>query len=133
MLNKIAGSIVFALGLLIALTPRYILPVCEWAGKKPMICGHTGRAEIFIGVIIVSIGLGALLSKSAEAIKWLMLVALVSGVAVILVPQVIGYCPSAQMPCHYGAVPLLRLLGGSLAVSSVVIMVLSRRKRYAGG
>ncbi len=127
MKNKVIGSIVFALGLLVALTPRYILPVCEWAGKKSgMNCGYMGRAEILIGLIVISIAIGTFLSKGAEALRWLMLVGLVTGVAVVLVPQVLGYCPSSQMPCHYGAVPMLRLLGGLLAITSAAGIVIAK-------
>jgi hypothetical protein len=55
MRNRTAGSIVFVLGLLVALTPRYILPVCEFAGKKPMNCGFMGRTEILIGIIVIAL------------------------------------------------------------------------------
>jgi hypothetical protein len=127
MKNRVVGSITFALGLLVALTPRYILPVCEWAGKKPMNCGYMGRAEIFIGVIIISIAVGVFFSKGAEALRWLMLVGLVAGVTVVLLPQVLGYCPSSQMPCHYSTVPMLRLLGGLLVITSIAAAFISRR------
>jgi hypothetical protein len=126
MKNRVVGSITFALGLLVALTPRYILPVCEWAGKKPMNCGYMGRAEIFIGVIVISIAVGAFLSRGAEALRWLMLVGLVTGVMVVLLPQVLGYCPSSQMPCHYSTVPMLRLLGGLLVITSVAGIVMAK-------
>jgi hypothetical protein len=126
MKNKLVGSIVLALGLLVALTPRYILPVCEWAGKNPMNCGYMGRAEILIGLIVISIAVGTFFSKGAEALRWLMLVGLVTGVAVVFVPQVLGYCPSSQMPCHYSTVPMLRLLGGLLAITSAAGIVIAR-------
>ena len=124
--NRIAGSIVFVLGLLVALTPRYILPVCEFAGKKPMNCGFMGRTEILIGIIVISIAVGTFLSKGAEALRLLMLVAVVTGATVLLVPEVLGYCPSSQMPCHYGTVPMLRLLGMLLVIVSSVGLALSR-------
>jgi hypothetical protein len=127
MKNKVVGSIVFALGLLVALTPRYILPVCEWAGKKPMNCGYMGRTEILIGLIVISIAAGVFFSKSVEALRWLMLVGFVTGVVVVLAPQVLGYCPSSQMPCHYGTVPMLRLLGGLLVITSIAAAFISRR------
>jgi len=129
--NRIAGAAVFALGLLLSLTPRYILPVCEFAGKSPMNCGYMGRAEIFMGTIVVSIGAGAFFSKGAEALRWLMLVGLVAGAASILLPQVLGYCPSSQMPCHYGTVPMLRLLGGALIITSASGLALAFRGQGA--
>lgn len=131
--NRVAGAIVFALGLLLALTPRFILPVCEFAGKKAMNCGYMGRTEIFLGVIVISIAVGVFFSRGAEALRWLMLVALVTGAVVIMVPQVLGYCPSAQMPCHYGTVPMLRLLGILLLITSAVGLLLSIRGQAARG
>ncbi len=127
MKNRAIGSIVFAIGLLVSLTPRFILPVCEFAGKKAMDCGFMGRAEILFGGIIMAVAVGAFLSRGAEALRWLMLVALVTAATVLAVPQVLGYCPSAQMPCHYGTVPMIRLLGVLLVITAVVGMLLSRQ------
>jgi hypothetical protein len=92
-----------------------------------MNCGYMGRAEILIGVIVISIAVGIFFSKGTEALRWLMLVGLVTGVTVISVPQVLGYCPSSQMPCHYGTVPMLRLLGGLLAITSIISAFITRR------
>lgn len=127
--NKVFGAIIFALGLLTTLSPRFILPVCEFAGKEPMDCGFMGRAEMFIGAIVISVGVGIFFSRGLEALRWLMLVSLVTGAVVIAVPPVLGYCPSAQMPCHYGAVPMLRFLGILLIVTSAVGLLMSKDAR----
>lgn len=133
MKNRVVGAIIFALGLLTTLTPRFILPVCEFAGKRPMDCGFMGRAETFIGAIVISIGVGVFFSRGIEALRWLMLVALVTGVAVIAVPPVLGYCPSAQMPCHYGTVPMLRFLGILLLITSAIGLVISKKGQAETG
>lgn len=128
MKNKAVGSIVFAIGLLVSLTPRFILPVCEWSGKQSgMNCGYMGRTEIFLGAIIISVAVGTFFSRGTESLRWLMLVALVTAATVLAVPQVLGYCPSAQMPCHYGTVPMIRLLGVLLIITAIVGMLLSRQ------
>jgi hypothetical protein len=116
----------FVLGALVSLTPRYILPVCEFYGKQRMACSYTGEAELFVGLIMVSISLAAFLSKVKETLKWLMFVAFFAGLSVILIPEVLGYCPSPNMPCHYGTVPLLRLLGGLSVLGSLAGLVMSR-------
>ncbi|MGD2080750.1 MAG: DUF4418 family protein [Nitrospirota bacterium] len=131
--NKVVGAIIFALGLLTTLSPRFILPVCEFAGKSPMDCGFMGRAEMFTGAIVISIGVGAFFSRGVEALRWLMLVSLVTGVVVIATPHVLGYCPSAQMPCNYGAVPMLRFLGILLIITSAVGLIISRAGRSETG
>lgn len=122
--NRVLGFMFFLLGVLIALTPVYILPVCEFHGKPKMVCSYTGMAEIFVGLIILSIGVGAFLSK--VSVKWLMFVAFFAGASVIFVPEVLGYCPSPRMPCHYGTVPMLRLLGGLTVVVSVTGFAISK-------
>lgn len=118
---------VAALGLLVALTPLYILPVCEFAGKSAMNCGFMGRAEVFIGLITLSVGVGLLLSKGTETLRWMMPAVFVSALSVIFMPHLLGYCPSSQMPCHYGTVPMLHFLGGLLALGALAGFALSFR------
>lgn len=129
MKNKVFGSVFLILGALVFLTPRYILPVCELYGKARMACSYTGEAELFMGLIMVSIAVGAFFSKVPEALRWLMFVAFFAGLSVILIPEVLGYCPSPRMPCHYGTVPMLRLLGGLSVIGSAVGFVISRGQR----
>jgi len=128
MKNKAFGAAVLALGLLIVLTPRFILPVCEYAGKQRMLCTYTGIAEMFLGGIVLTAGIGVFFSKAAGALGWLMLVAAVSGVFVIVLPGAIGYCKSPSMPCNYGAVPMLRLLGGLLIAVSLTGIIVSKKR-----
>lgn len=117
MRNRIFGALIFSVGLLVAISPRYILPTCEFAGKPHMVCTNTANAALFAGIFIMSASLGLFFSRSSEVLRYLMLSAFVAGVSVIILPEVFGYCPSPQMPCRYGAVPMIRLLGvlGSLA------------------
>ncbi|GAB4389515.1 MAG: hypothetical protein Kow0025_15370 [Thermodesulfovibrionales bacterium] len=127
MRNRVFGAIFLVLGGLVALTPRYILPVCEYYGKPAMDCSYTAGAEYFAGFIIIAIGIGTLLSKGSEALRWLMLVALVAAVSVVAIPEVMGFCPNPRMYCNYGTVPMLRFLGGLGIVSSAVGFGLSLR------
>ncbi|MDP2168013.1 MAG: DUF4418 family protein [Thermodesulfovibrionales bacterium] len=126
MKQKIFGFILFLLGLFVVLSPRYILPVCEFTGKHRMACTYTANAELFMGFLMLSIAAGVFFSVSADALRWLMFVALAAGVSVILIPEVLGYCPSPQMPCRYGAVPMLRLLGGLTVILSSVGFITSK-------
>lgn len=132
MKNRVFGAIFFIIGGLVALTPRYILPVCEYYGKPVMDCSYTAKAEYFAGFVIIAIGVGAFLSKGAEALRWLMFVALVAMVSVIVVPEVMGFCPNPRMYCNYGTVPMLRFLGGLGIVASAVGFGLSLKTRWSG-
>jgi hypothetical protein len=129
MRGKIFGAIFLFLGLLVALTPRYILPTCEFYGRPKMACSYTAGAELFAGLIIVAKALASLFSKTSETLRWLMFVAFFAGISVLLIPEVLGYCPSSQMPCHYGTVPMIRLLGGLAMVSSIAGFFLSGDRR----
>lgn len=110
-------------------SPRYILPVCEFTGKERMHCTYTANAELFAGLIILSLAVGVLLSSSPEALRWLMFSALISGASVIVIPEVLGYCPSPQMPCRYGAVPMLRTLGLLTVITAIAGLISSRKRK----
>lgn len=125
--SKLFGGVTFFLGILVALTPRFILPVCEYYGKAKMACSYTGRSEMVLGWLIVAISVAAILSRSAESLKWLMFSAFSVGVAELVLPSFLGYCHSPQMPCNYGTVPMLRLLGGLLLVSTAVGFFVARK------
>lgn len=129
MKNKIFGILFSVLGILVAITPRYILPVCELTGKQKMACSYTGAAEIFIGAILISVSIGIFFSNSKEAFKWLMFVAFFDGLSVILLPSALGYCANPNMPCHYGTVPMLRLWGTAIIIISIFGFTISIRAR----
>ena len=115
----------FLMGLLVFLTPRYILPTCEYQGLSRMACTYTGTAEMFIGAIVMMAAVGIILSKTRETLRWSGLTALAAGVSVILVPEAIGYCHNSQHPCNYGTVPMLRLLGALITLLSLAGFLMS--------
>lgn len=114
-------AIAFAvLGLLFILLPRFILPVCEYLGKPEMNCSHTAHYEMTLGALVI-ICSGLLAFMNAPLVKWLIpAIFLLAGVAAIAIPEIIGYCHNPDMPCNYGTVPGLRLLGGALSITAIV-------------
>ncbi len=124
-LNKIFGIILFLSGLLVLLTPRYILPTCEYQGLSRMACTYTGTAEMFVGAIVIVAAVGMILSRIREILRWSGLTVLTAGVSVILLPDAIGYCHNSQHPCNYGTIPLLRLLGGLIILLSLTGLLIS--------
>lgn len=128
MRNRAIGGVLFFIGLLIILIPRYILPTCEYHGFKVMACSYTGTAEMFAGFIIVVVSAGIFLSRSNEALRWQALTSLAVGITVLMLPEAIGYCHSSEMPCHYGTVPALRLLGALTVLVSLIGFLLSFRR-----
>ena len=128
--NGVFGFIFSLIGFLIILTPRYILPVCEYTRESHALssCSYMGKAEMLFGFVMVGIALGSFFSKTNEALKWLMPPALFTAISVIALPTVTGYCASPHMPCNYGTVPMLRLLGGIAVIVSILGFFLSRDK-----
>ncbi|HUO77327.1 MAG TPA: DUF4418 family protein [Thermodesulfovibrionales bacterium] len=113
------GAILFFMGFLVLLTPRYILPTCEYQGLTRMACTYTGTAEMFIGAIVMSAAVGIILSKDHGTLRWSCLTSLAAGISVLLVPEAIGYCHSSEHPCNYGTVPVLRLIGVLIVLLSL--------------
>ena len=133
MINWKFGIILFLLGLLVLLTPRYIFPTCEYQGFTRMACTYTGTAEMFIGAIVMSAAVGIILSKNQETLRWSCLTILAAGVSAILVPEAIGYCHSSEHPCNYGTVPVLRLIGVLIVLLSLTGFFASFRRGGRGG
>lgn len=117
-MNRKFGIMLFLIGLLVVLVPRYILPVCEYQGYKEMSCSHTGISEMFMGVIVMAASVGMFFSKTSDTLRWSAFTIFFAGISVIVIPEAIGYCHSSRMPCNYGTIPVLRLLGGLIILLS---------------
>lgn len=129
MTHRIVGAVLFLAGLVVVLLPRYILPVCEYYGYPAMACSHTGMAERFIGFIVMAASCGIFLTGTREALRWLALTVLTSGVSIVLLPEAIGYCHSNSMPCNYGTIPALRLIGALIILLSLTGFLVSLRRQ----
>jgi hypothetical protein len=129
--NATFGAIFVIAGVLIALTPRYILPTCEYGKASHALssCSYMGRAEMVLGFIMVGAGIGAFFSKTGAALRAVMFPTLFVSLAVLFLPKVTGYCASPNMPCNYGTVPMLRLIGGISAIVAIMGFVLAREKK----
>lgn len=116
---KIVGILVAVVGVLVALTPTVLLPVCQELVKTamgafvPMRCHYTAQAEIavggllaFVGVLLFVYGDGAKINGVLNAIVFAL------GGVVTLIPTVlIGTCGAPDHACNVGAKPALILLG----------------------
>lgn len=129
MINRKFGVILFLTGLLVVLTPRYILPVCEYQGYKEMACSHTGKSEMFMGFIVMAASIGTFFSKTPDTLRWSAFTTLASGISVIVIPEAIGYCHSSGMPCNYGTIPVLRLIGGLIILTSLTAFLFSLKRK----
>lgn len=119
--NLIFAGVFVLLGILLALAPLALFPVCEHEGLRmrlasgkevPMKCFWTARAELGLAILLVANGiLLTLFSKTGDGRTAAGMAAAI-GVVVILVPSVlIGTCMNPQMPCNVGTKPALLFLG----------------------
>lgn len=113
------GLITAAVGLLIIVTPNWILPVCQGLleladGKHvPMRCFWTARAEMVMGGLVLLSGLLLAFVGSVEGRRRLNHMVAFLGLAVILIPlYIIPTCMNPDMACNVGTKPALLLLGG---------------------
>lgn len=130
--------LLITLGILVALTPHYIFPVCAYydklietkgGGLVPMACTYTARAETIIGMGIVLIGLMLWLAKERETKIFLSALVVAKGLAIIATPEVVGYCKSPMMPCVSGTVPALRIGGAAVLILGLVGLFLELKSK----
>ncbi len=134
------GLLLLLTGGLIALTPQFLLPVCEGALSTaagafvPMKCFWTARAELGAGALVAFGGLACCLSGN-PAVR-LGVAAATAGAALLsiaLPAWLVGVCGSESMPCRMGTLPALVLLGGAgCAVSLCACLIFRRAVRQKG-
>ncbi|MDP4091262.1 MAG: DUF4418 family protein [Bacillota bacterium] len=118
------GIITVVLGMLIALIPKVIFPVCtnmiELINGKSLFmrCHWTAVVELLIGMLIIFDGIFFILFKSHETRIALSIMMFLFGLSALLIPTaVIGMCETVTMKCRVGTEP-------ALIVVSVIIMVI---------
>lgn len=135
--NQWVGCAVLLLGILIAIVPQFIFPVCDGSietasGKQvPMRCHWTAVAELGTGALIAIGGILLLMVKEPGTQLGISLMTLFSAVLALLFPVwLIGVCPSPLMPCHAGTLPALVLLSlFTMVILLVNLFCLSRAIR----
>lgn len=118
-MKKLVGLTALIGGLLLVVTPRYILPACEYEGFARMHCSDTARAEIVAGALLMAVGVMTLVIKWKRAALAGAGAALALFAAAYVLPDKFGYCMSSRMPCNYGMVPGVRFIavvGGIIAI-----------------
>ncbi len=132
-MRSLAGVSAILAGLLLIIVPRYILPACEFEGFSRMHCSDTAQAERILGGLFILAG-GLILAvrstrlRAAGSAVFLLLLS----AAAYVIPDRFGYCHNPKMPCNYGMVPALRLIGvvsGIVAAAVIVTLLLRERKK----
>ena len=133
---KVVATITIVLALLIAIVPQFT--DCESQGKMltlesgkqvSMKCHWTARAEIAVGIPLLTVGLLMLSGKRKESLRGLGIVGAVLGLMTILLPGIlIGVCSNDDMLCNSLMDPALVLMGVLVIVVSLAAIWLSRSR-----
>jgi hypothetical protein len=126
--GKIIGIILIILGLLTAIGPWTIFPVCD-TSMMVMACHYTAEAEIVIGSLLLMIGVLLIFVKRPESKISIGLIGAALGVWTILIPTVlIGVCASDMMNCVKETRPALIAVGVVTILVSIILILLARNK-----
>jgi len=120
-MKKMVAITALVSGAFLILTPRYILPACEYEGFSPMHCSDTARAEYVVGALLMLLGGILYFITSAKALITGAGAAILMYVVAYQLPDTFGYCHSSRMPCNYGMVPGIRFI----AVAGALIMIVA--------
>ncbi|OPY30992.1 MAG: hypothetical protein A4E32_01974 [Methanomassiliicoccales archaeon PtaU1.Bin124] len=117
------------IGILIALGPWTIFPVCD-SGASTMICHYTAEAEIIIGSLVVLAAVPLVFLKRAESIIVIGLMEAALGVWTILVPTaLLGLCKPSFMECQTIGGPALTLWGIITILLSIYLIMKGWRRK----
>ena len=113
-----------SLGLLIALSPFVLFPVCQ--SLRPdgthMSCHYSG---VFITVMGVLVALSSLLSLWRRNALWVVLAG-AGGVSCLLVPyRVIGLCAMSEHACRASTMPAVWVMSCLVVVLCVVYLAVN--------
>ena len=133
---KVAAISLIILAVLIAVIP--IFTDCQAHGQMitlangkeiPMKCHWTGRAELGLGLPLLTVGLTMFFGKRRESFRNLGLVGISLGIVTILLPTVlIGVCGMPDMPCHSIMEPALILMGILVVGISLAVVIRNWRE-----
>jgi hypothetical protein len=123
------GAVIAALGLLIALGPRFLFTVCPVMEDMVMKCHWTARAETGVGALIAVLGIALAVFASPKTRLGLVIGVFLSGVLALLIPHVlIGGCVNHTMPCRKIAFPAITVIGILLLIGAGLYTAYLARK-----
>jgi hypothetical protein len=113
------------IGLLVAIGPFTLFPVCEVMGDMVMKCFWTARAEIGVGLSIAILGALTLAFKSAQIRLGLGTGIFLNAILALLSPTaLIGVCEHSHASCRVLALPALSVLSVILILIAGINAVL---------
>ena len=136
--TTIFGIIILVLGVLLALIPQVLLPVCDKTlelangNTVPMACHWTGLFATAAGILIALTGLLAAAFRRAQTSVVLGIQsAALACITMLISTVIIGVCKSATMPCHMGTQPAILVICILIILLSALLIgsgIKNRRK-----
>jgi hypothetical protein len=128
--NIIFGSIVIALGFLVAMSPQFLFKVCSVHSGAFSLCHWTARAELGMGMLIAALGICLIVFTDPKTQIGLVSGILFASILVLGIPHaLIGGCKASTMACRKVAFPAITVIGIILLVYSIFIVVYSEMKK----
>ena len=139
--NKSVNIIVLLLGVILALTPFVIAPVCPpMANGMRMSCYYSGLLATGVGIGIIVTSLISIFVKNKIINVILSIINIIAGICVHLIPNKIikisigmgkdgnprfmGYCMKDSMECiKHNTFTIVSVLGISIAIISLIYVV----------
>ncbi len=124
------GVLSIILGVVVALIPNVLFPVCESMDKK-MSCYYTSKAEIGIGVLIAILGLIYVFIENKDIRVGITIAQVLNSTLVLLFPLAItGLCKMHTMACRVKTLPALIVVSVILIIGfGLNLFYLIRRQR----
>ncbi|MDE5910414.1 MAG: DUF4418 family protein [Lachnospiraceae bacterium] len=134
-----AGIILSVLGMVLALVPQFILPVCDTmvglpnGNFVPMGCHYMGIVVTMGGILAALTGFSLAIIHSADAALVLGIWSVVDSFATVIVSiGVIGTCKNAKMPCRMGTQPAVLLLCALITIVGAVEVFWGIKRKKGG-
>ena len=125
----IFGGIFILFGVMLALLPNKIAPVCHVEeGAKMMKCFWTGRALFGTGILLAVLNIFFCITKSAQtgiAVSNILIALYAAAVPTVL----IGTCKMPTMMCNAHTKPAVFLTAGLFIIANAIYLVLARKER----
>jgi len=130
MKDILKGAAAAALGLIIALGPKFIFTACtvggcSCCGEYPQ-CFWATQAVLGMGFLIAALGLCMIIFNDPKTQLGMLIGIFVTAVIAILIPYVfIGGCPGKTMACYRRAFPGIAVFASITLAYSAFITVLT--------
>ena len=135
---RVSATIIVALGITVAIVPKYIFPICEssnlslFSSYQPIMrCFWFARAEMILGGLVVLAGLVVFVRPARDSYFSLGLLLAGIGLAIVLVSltSVIGsMCGHANSICKVGTQPTERIIGVFVVIVGLILAFLAGKR-----